>query len=191
MMNREAKRLGMKSTVFCNPSGWKNSQQLTTANDMAKLARALINEYPAYYYLFSRKEFHFGDKCIKGHYALLGKKGEIVVDGIKTGFVNASGYNLAASAVMGKRRLIAVVMGEKTSKSRDDLTYFLLQNEFLKSKNGLPEKDSSKKNSPCFTRSPKIESLLNEVLKPKTSAGPFPGIYNRINELTLSEVNKK
>ncbi|MDR2107322.1 MAG: D-alanyl-D-alanine carboxypeptidase [Holosporaceae bacterium] len=130
MMNKEARRLGMSSTVFCNPSGWKDPRQLTTAKDMAKLARALLLEYPGYYHLFSCKEFRVNNKCIKGHYDLLGRRGGIVVDGIKTGFVKASGFNLAASAVKGGTRLITVVMGRKTGKERDTLTDLLLKKSF-------------------------------------------------------------
>jgi D-alanyl-D-alanine carboxypeptidase len=132
MMNKEAKRLGMSSTVFFNPSGWKNPRQLTTARDMAKLARALLNEYPGHYHLFSNKQFNMGKKCIKGHNHLLGKKGNIIVDGIKTGYVTASGFNLAASAVKGRNRLIAVVLGGKTSKQRDDMADLLLRKGFSK-----------------------------------------------------------
>jgi len=132
LMNKEAKRLGMSSTVFCNPSGWKNPQQLSTGRDMAKLARALLNEYPGYYHFFSTKQFCFNNKCIKTHNRLLGKRGSFIVDGIKTGFLNASGFNLAASARRGNKRLIAVVLGGRTGKERDDRANMLLKKGFSK-----------------------------------------------------------
>jgi D-alanyl-D-alanine carboxypeptidase len=188
MMNKEAKRLGMKSTIFYNPSGWKDHRQLTTANDMAKLARALLNEYPGYYHLFSNKQFNIGDKCIKGHYALLGKKGDIVIDGIKTGFVNASGFNLVASAVKGKRRLIAVVLGCKNVKERDLRAYFLLKNGFEKIANAplflnIPRVSQKKPD-----KLPKIISVLNDNLQtPQTPPPAVLGIYNKINKATFEK----
>ncbi|MDR0677132.1 MAG: D-alanyl-D-alanine carboxypeptidase [Holosporaceae bacterium] len=133
MMNKEAKRLNMNSTTFQNPSGWKNPQQLTTAKDMAKLSKALICEYPGYYGLFSTKSFCYRKEVIKNHNNLLKKKGEdIVVDGIKTGFLNASGFNIAASAVRGKKRLIVIVLGGKTARERDIKAYLLIKKAFSK-----------------------------------------------------------
>ena len=119
LMNKEARRLNMKSTVFVNPSGWKNPKQLTTARDMAKLARALVRNYPGYYHFFATKKFSYKKASIKNHNKLLGSRDGIVVDGIKTGYVAASGYNLAASAKKGKRRLIVVALGGETAKKRD------------------------------------------------------------------------
>jgi D-alanyl-D-alanine carboxypeptidase len=183
MMNREAKRLGMSNTVFFNPSGWKNPDQLTTARDMAKLARALLNEYPGYYHLFSNKQFSIGDKCIRGHYALLGRRGDIVIDGIKTGFVNASGFNLAASAVKGKTRLVAVVLGGKTSKERDVLANFLLKKGFSKvlSREIMSKSNQNKrlaKNGRHGTASILGKQSMETPIVPTSS-----GIYNKINEL--------
>lgn len=130
MMNKEAQSLGMYSTRFVNSSGWKNSRQLTTAIDMAKLARALLIKSPTYYHLFATKQFYFNNKRIKNHNALLWKKSDIEIDGIKTGFVNASGFNLAASATNGKNRLIAVVFGGKSGAHRDAQAYLLLKKGF-------------------------------------------------------------
>lgn len=119
IMNKEARRLNMTSTVFVNPSGWKNPKQLTTARDMAKLARALVRDYPKYYHFFATKRFSYKKARIRNHNKLLGYRKGMVVDGIKTGYVAASGYNLAASARKGRRRLIAVVLGGKTARLRD------------------------------------------------------------------------
>ncbi|MDR1375860.1 MAG: D-alanyl-D-alanine carboxypeptidase [Holosporaceae bacterium] len=174
MMNKEAQRLGMNSTVFINPSGWKNPRQLSTARDMAKLARALLLEYSGYYHLFSTKQFVFNKQCIKNHNGLLGKKGDIIVDGIKTGFLNASGFNLAASAFKGKKRLIVVVFGGKTPKQRDAWADLLLQKGFSK-----------------LSREKKSSSLREMIAKMhKKKALPFgayrenkknsSGIYNRV-----------
>ncbi len=134
LMNKEARRLNMKSTVFVNPSGWKNSKQLSTARDMAKLARALVKGYPGYYHFFSTKKFSYKKASIKNHNKLLGSRKGVVVDGIKTGYVAASGYNLAASAKKGRRRLIAVVLGGETAKQRDEEVDRLLKKGFCKKK---------------------------------------------------------
>jgi D-alanyl-D-alanine carboxypeptidase len=181
MMNKEAKRLGMSSTIFFNASGWKDPRQLTTARDMAKLAVALLKEYPEYYHFFSNKQFYVENKRIKGHYALLGKRGDMLVDGIKTGYVAASGFNLAASAVKGKDRLIAVVLGGKTSAERNALTESLLTKGFSK----LLSREVLAKNK----RQRKIASVLPK--KPELSTTPS-GIYNKLNELpTNSEVKNE
>ena len=131
-MNAEATRLGMSSTVFTNPSGWKDIRQQSTARDMSILARALLREYPGYYHLFSTKHFRYKGMRLKNHNNLLGKRYSYVVDGIKTGYVAASGFNLAASAVKGKTRLIAVVLGGKNAGERDALTSLLLKKGFAR-----------------------------------------------------------
>jgi D-alanyl-D-alanine carboxypeptidase len=185
MMNREAKRLGMTSTKFFNASGWKDPQQMTTARDMATLARALLQKYPGYYHYFSQKQFLFQGKCIKGHYMLLGKtesidingmKRSISIDGIKTGFVNASGYNVAASAVNGNSRLIAVVLGGKTSKARDALAQVLLRKGFLK----LASRKNIKNKKPAGAPLPSEPQKCAQALA--KSSLQVHGIYNRINE---------
>ncbi len=130
LMNKEARRLNMKSTVFVNPSGWKNPKQLSTARDMAKLARALIRNYPKYYHFFATKKFSYKRAKMRNHNKLLGTRKGVVIDGIKTGYVAASGYNLAASAKKGRRRLIAVVLGGETAKQRDEEVNRLLKKGF-------------------------------------------------------------
>jgi D-alanyl-D-alanine carboxypeptidase len=132
LMNREAKRLKMTSTVFRNPSGWKNPEQLTTARDMAKLSRALMTECHSYYSFFSTKRFYFKKKWYGNHNKLLGIIDGIIVDGIKTGYLTASGYNVAISARYGKDKLIVVILGEKSAHQRDVHVTKLLREGFLK-----------------------------------------------------------
>jgi D-alanyl-D-alanine carboxypeptidase len=132
MMNNEAKRLRMTSTQFLNPSGWKNPQQLTTARDIAKLSRALLVEYPSYYHFFSTKSFAFKKHIYKNHNTILGNKDGMMVDGIKTGFINASGYSTAVSAKKGRDRLIAVFFGGKSAHQRDQTVALLLKAGFEK-----------------------------------------------------------
>lgn len=177
MMNTEAQRLGMTSTKFFNASGWKDPRQVTTARDMAKLANALLKEYPGYYHFFAKKQFLFDKKTIKGHYALLGKRGSIVVDGIKTGFVNASGYNVVASAVKDNTRLIAVVLGGRSSKKRDALADLLFKKGFSKLLNRKII-NSAKQNAiePPMERTKAALAERKAAKIPSSNAG----IYNKI-----------
>ena len=125
MMTAKARRLGMRSTTFRNASGLPNPNQQTTARDMAILGIALRQHYPQYYGYFGRSSFEFRGKTINGHNRLLGRiEG---VDGIKTGYVNASGYNLVTSVNRDGRRIVAVVMGGNTGASRDATMTRLIQ----------------------------------------------------------------
>lgn len=125
MMTAKARRLGMRSTTFRNASGLPNPNQQTTARDMAILGIALRQHYPQYYGYFGRSSFQFRGKTINGHNRLLGRiEG---VDGIKTGYVNASGYNLVTSVNRDGRRIVAVVMGGNTGASRDATMTRLIQ----------------------------------------------------------------
>ena len=116
-MNTKAKALGMKATVFKNPHGLPDSAQVTTARDMAKLAQALLKNHRKYYPYFSARTFTYQGRTYKNHNALLGKVEG--VDGFKTGFTNGSGYNLVLSAKRDGHRIIAVVLGGASGKSRD------------------------------------------------------------------------
>jgi D-alanyl-D-alanine carboxypeptidase len=118
MMTAKARQLGMNGTVFRNANGLPDPGQFTTAHDMAMLGIALREHYPQYYGYFSQRSFLYGRQRINGHNRLLGRiKG---VDGIKTGYTRASGFNLVSSVADGDRRLIAVVMGGTSGRSRDN-----------------------------------------------------------------------
>jgi D-alanyl-D-alanine carboxypeptidase len=116
MMTQRARRLGMSSTTFRNASGLPNPSQVTTARDIATLGRALWRDFPQYYPYFSRDRFTYRGRVIANHNILL--RTYPGADGIKTGYIRASGYNLAASAVRDGRRIVAVVLGGKTSRER-------------------------------------------------------------------------
>ena len=127
-MTVRARQLGMTQTVFRNASGLPNNAQVTTARDMAILGRALQKNYPKYFKYFSVKSFEWKGRAYPNHNRLLGRvKG---VNGIKTGYTRASGYNLVASAKRGRREIIAVVLGGDTGKDRDARTTALIK-EFL------------------------------------------------------------
>jgi D-alanyl-D-alanine carboxypeptidase len=116
-MTTKARALGMKNTTFRNASGLPDAKQISTARDMAILGRALIYNHPQYYHYFSTKNFSYRGKSYRNHNRLMTTyKG---MDGIKTGYIHASGFNLVASAVRDNRRLIAVVFGGRTSKTRN------------------------------------------------------------------------
>ncbi|MVA97850.1 D-alanyl-D-alanine carboxypeptidase [Nitratireductor sp. CAU 1489] len=117
MMTAKARQLGMVGTVFRNASGLPDARQRTTARDMAKLGMSLRRRFPAYYPYFSLTSFAYRGKTIRGHNKVL----ETVrgADGIKTGYTRASGFNLATSVGRDGRRVVAVVMGEKTARARN------------------------------------------------------------------------
>lgn len=125
MMTSKARALGMKGTVFRNANGLPDPGQFTTAHDMAVLGMALREHYPQYYGYFSTRSFAYGKRQINGHNRLLGRiKG---VDGIKTGYTRASGFNLVSSVADGNRKLVAVVMGGSSGGSRDKQMASLIQ----------------------------------------------------------------
>jgi D-alanyl-D-alanine carboxypeptidase len=115
-MTATARSLGMNSTTFRNPHGLPDAGQVTTARDMATLGRALQDRFPQYYGYFATPEFEWAGVTYRNHNNLLGEVEG--VDGIKTGYTSASGYNLVTSVKRDGRYLVAVVMGGNTSTSR-------------------------------------------------------------------------
>ncbi len=132
LMTRKARELGMRRTTFRNASGLPNRRQLSTARDMATLSRAIIRDFPEYYPLFSTREFTYGKNTYRNHNRLLVAYSG--TDGIKTGYTRASGFNLAASVERDGRRLIGVVFGGRTARSRDRHLMKLLDRSFEKLK---------------------------------------------------------
>jgi D-alanyl-D-alanine carboxypeptidase len=128
MMTMKARMLGMRNTTFHNASGLPNSRQLTTARDIAALSQALIKGHTRHYPYFSRTSFTYNGAPVQTHNRLMSRYDGM--DGIKTGFVNASGFNLAGTAVRNGRRLIAVVLGGRTSRERDNRVAALLDHGF-------------------------------------------------------------
>lgn len=117
MMTRKAHQLGMSSTTFKNAHGLPNASQKTTARDMAKLGIALREHFPQHYSYFSTRSFTYAGRTHGNHNRLLGQvKG---TDGIKTGYTNASGFNLVSSVQTDGRSIVAVVLGGTTSRARD------------------------------------------------------------------------
>lgn len=117
MMTQRARALGMTRTVFTNASGLPDADQVTTAREMALLGLAVQDRFPKYYRYFATEKFHWRGVAIGNHNRLLGSVEG--VDGIKTGYTRASGFNLLTNVERDKRHIVAVVMGGKTSRARD------------------------------------------------------------------------
>jgi D-alanyl-D-alanine carboxypeptidase len=128
MMTLRARALGMTHTVFRNASGLPDPEQITTARDLALLARHLVQDFPVQYRYFSIPSFRFHGRTILNHDHLL--QSYPGADGIKTGYTEASGYNLVTSAVRGDVRLIGVVMGAARPAERDQHMEALLNQAF-------------------------------------------------------------
>ena len=117
MMTLKAQQLGMVNTRYVNANGLPDSRQVSTAHDLAILTRAILRDYPQYYGFFSQEQFTYRGHTMFNTNHLLGKMPG--VDGLKTGFTNAAGFNLSASAVRNGHRLIAVVMGSSSGSVRN------------------------------------------------------------------------
>src|SRR6201986_892062 len=124
MMTRKARALGMTRTVYVNASGLPADEQNTTARDQAVLARAIQDRFPKYYRYFATEAFQFHGHTVHGHNHLLGSVEG--VDGIKTGYTRASGFNLITNLRRGNRHLVGVVMGGRSGGSRDAIMRSLL-----------------------------------------------------------------
>jgi len=171
MMTAKARQLGMTGSVFRNANGLPNPNQHSTARDMATLGIALREHFPEYYPYFSTRSFTYGKQRIGNHNRLLGRvKG---VDGIKTGYTRASGFNLVSSVSDGNRRVVAVVMGGTSGAARDQHMAELL-------KTYLPEASTRRggdlvaKGAP--TKSSPLQAFAKAIL-PKKNA-PMPE-FNR------------
>jgi D-alanyl-D-alanine carboxypeptidase len=130
MMNAEARRLGMVATHFENPHGLPDDGQTTSARDMAVLTRAILSEFPEHRDLFRITALQLGKKTIRTHNHLLERfRG---TDGMKTGFICNSGFNVVTTATRGGRTLIAVVLGAYTSAERNEFAAMLLTEAFAR-----------------------------------------------------------
>ena len=133
-MTRTARSIGMSRTTFANASGLPNPTQVTTARDMATLGLRLMRDFPQYYPYFRTRSFVYQGRTITGHNRLLASYDG--TDGIKTGYINASGFNLVSSVRRGDKRLVGVVMGGRTGASRDAYMKKMLTQHFGKARGG-------------------------------------------------------
>lgn len=128
IMTQKARQLGMTTTTFRNASGLPDAAQVTTARDLTKLAQALLRDFPHYYPLFSVQEYVYEGRPLRNYNHMLGWYPG--ADGIKTGYIRASGFNLVMSAQRDGRRLIGVVLGGATPSERDAVMGDLLDRGF-------------------------------------------------------------
>ena len=126
---KKARAIGMSRTTFRNASGLPNRRQVTTARDMLTLSLALQRDFPQFYGFFSTPTFTWKGRTFKSHNKLLGKFRQ--TDGIKTGYIRASGFNLAASTRHNGQHLVAVVLGGKTARSRNQHMMDILAKGFV------------------------------------------------------------
>lgn len=138
MMTEKARELGLDNTVFTNASGLPDKRQISTARDLARLAEAMYFDHRDHYAYFSTPQFTWKKRRYQNHNTLLSRVEG--VDGIKTGFTNASGYNLMASAEREGHRVIAVMLGGATGRSRDQHVSDLLEAAFLDIEGGASDR---------------------------------------------------
>ncbi|MGH6891008.1 MAG: D-alanyl-D-alanine carboxypeptidase family protein [Dongiaceae bacterium] len=171
LMTNKAQMLGMTRTTFRNANGLPDPKQKTTARDMATLSVALIRDFPQYYGYFKRTSFKYRGVTYSGHNKLIKTfKG---YDGIKTGYIRASGFNLASSAERDGRRLVVVVMGGTSPSMRDRKVADLLNSGF-KTKGGTgtllaakaPAGGKVKATAPAPTDSVVEDVIANILVKP-------------------------
>lgn len=123
-MNRTATRLDMKNSHFMNPNGLPHTQQYTTVSDMAKLSAAVVRDFPEYYHFFNNRTFTYNGTTYRNFNNMLGSYDG--ADGLKTGYIHTSGFNLTASALRDGRRVIGVVFGaDNAAQRKADMTILL------------------------------------------------------------------
>jgi D-alanyl-D-alanine carboxypeptidase len=133
-MTRQARDMGMTRTTFTNPNGLPDKRQVTTARDMATLGLRIQRDFPKYYKHFATRSYKYGNRNYRNHNRLLGKLEG--VDGIKTGYTRASGFNLISSRTVGRRHVVAVVMGGRTGRSRNAFMIKILKRDTRKASLG-------------------------------------------------------
>ncbi len=165
-MTRTARQIGMKKTTFRNPHGLPNSKQRTTARDMATLGRAIQERFPQYYSYFKTRSYSYKGRRYGNHNKLLGRvKG---VDGIKTGYIRASGFNLVTSVKRDGRHIVAVVMGGRTGKSRNAQMVKLI-NKYLR------RASKGRKTAPALVSRPQTQRFVAAKLKTVPMPARKPG----------------
>ncbi len=186
MMTKKARQLGMKNTTFKNASGLHHVRQVSTARDMAVLSRSLIYNHRQHYHYFKIKQFHYRGKTYKNHNKLLHSyKG---MDGLKTGYVNASGFNLAASAVQNNRRIVGVVFGGKTSKARNSHMASILDRGFLRLKRTRIAKQEKPNKKPVVTGG---YTMVTNTKAPNIKKIDKEGSFKKIGIVNDNEVTAR
>ncbi len=161
-MNETAKRLGMTRTHFVNPNGLPVAGQVTTARDLARLATAVQRDFPEHSHYWKTPYLKIGKRRLRSHNSLL--RTFEGADGIKTGFICDSGFNIVASATRDGRRLVAIVLGSPTSKDRGVRAQSLLEHGFLTHGWKLYFTSTTLDSMPASTTSNEVVSIRKQVL---------------------------
>jgi D-alanyl-D-alanine carboxypeptidase len=169
-MTQRARNLGMSRTTFQNASGLPHPQQVTTAMDMAKLSRAMIRTFPHHYHLFSTSQFTYAGITHHNHNRFMDWYDG--ADGLKTGYIHASGFNLAASAMRNGRRLIGVVMGGQSPGGRDERMGEILDATFAR--NITPALPQTRQASASPARPAPAAAIPRAELAPVALTAPQP-----------------
>jgi len=171
MMTAKAHALGMNDTHFANASGLPNSEQITTAHDLALLGRAIQERFPRYYRYFSTHSFAYRGEVMRNHNHLLDRVEGM--DGIKTGYTRASGFNLLTSVRRGHRHIVAVVLGGRTAGARDSYMASLIERHINSS--GDEHVARVEQDAPAFERTGAKESKpAAEAREAEAEEAPAP-----------------
>jgi D-alanyl-D-alanine carboxypeptidase len=168
LMTRKARALGMSRTVYNNASGLPDEEQLTTARDQVTLGRAIQDRFPRYYAYFKTPSFVYQGHAIRNHNRLLGKVEG--VDGIKTGYTRASGFNLVTSMRRGNRHIVAAVLGGTSGASRDSRMRSLVEQHIASASSSRTVAKITESNEPAIAAAKPVEPV--KVAEPKTAAEP-------------------
>jgi D-alanyl-D-alanine carboxypeptidase len=184
MMTAKAHALGMTHTVYHNASGLPNDEQVTTARDQATLGRAIQDRFPHYYRYFSTPSFTWEGETVRNHNHLLGRVDGM--DGIKTGYTQASGFNLVASVRREDRHIVAVVLGGTSAGARDSRMRGLIE-DYIGNAAAQPtlvasaakadaarKEEARKEEARKVQEARKDEARLAALVRQATTAGPVP-----------------
>ncbi|MGQ0583467.1 MAG: D-alanyl-D-alanine carboxypeptidase family protein [Reyranella sp.] len=185
LMTQRARQLGMTSTVFRNASGLPHREQVTTARDQARLANALMREYPHYYAVFAVQSYTYRGRPLDNHNRMLGSYEG--ADGLKTGYTAASGFNLVMSAVRDNRRLIGVVMGGESAGRRDRQMADLMDRGFASAQSigvspwtSIRKPPSARYSAAQFVSGAPIQETPRAVAVAKAEPPPPPAVSARV-----------
>ncbi|MBY0613236.1 MAG: D-alanyl-D-alanine carboxypeptidase [Beijerinckiaceae bacterium] len=187
LMTRKARAIGMKNTLFRNASGLPDAEQVTTARDLATLGRAIQDRFPKYYRYFSTRSFAFRGYSIGNHNRLLGRVEG--VDGIKTGYTRASGFNLLTSAKLDGHHVIAVVLGGRSGRERDNKVAALIEehmpNSYAGARRNVQIADADTDDAPvAAVAQPQRKEAVAAPVVIKPAERPKPAV---VAELTRAE----
>jgi D-alanyl-D-alanine carboxypeptidase len=169
-MTRKAQALGMTRTVYRNASGLPDDEQVTTARDLTILARAIQDRFPKYYRYFQTRVFHYAGASHANHNKLLGRIEGL--DGIKTGFTRASGFNLLTNVRTEDRHIVAVVLGGRSGTSRDQIMASLVQSNLPRAYAGLRTAPAVVAESPQPQRAPELNVETTATTGSSAAATP-------------------